>query len=100
MPDQVPGASLLKYPSAWLPLLMTFIPLAVGLLEGFMTGFVHQTDEGTAAHLWQILMVLQIPIIIFFALTWLPRAPEPALRILVLQISAYLTSFAAVYFLT
>ena len=92
--------SLMKYPSAWLPLVMTFIPLAVGLIHGAMTGFVHETDEGIAAHLWQILMVAQIPIVLFFAIKWLPQKPKQALVILALQAGAYLASLAAVFFLT
>jgi hypothetical protein len=42
----------------------------------------------------------QLPIVAWFALKWLPRAPRRALRVLALQIAAMLPSFAAVYFCT
>jgi hypothetical protein len=31
-------------------------------------GTAPQPDEGTAAHIWQILMVAQIPLVMFFAI--------------------------------
>ena len=30
-------------------------------------------DEGTIAHLWQLLMAGQLPVLAFFAIKWLPR---------------------------
>ena len=65
-----------------------------------MTGFVHEADEGTAAHIWQILMAGQIPIVAFFTIKWLPRSPRPALIILSLQAAVYILSLAFVFFLT
>jgi len=38
------------------------------------SGDVRETDEGTAAHLWQLLMAAQLPVVAVFAITWLPRA--------------------------
>jgi hypothetical protein len=63
-------------------------------------GIVHEADEGTAAHIFQLLMVVQLPIIAYFALKWLPRAPRQALQILALQAGAALAAIAAVGFLT
>ena len=48
--------STMKKPSAFLPLAMSFTVLAVMLVHGAMTGFVREEDEGTAAHIFQILM--------------------------------------------
>ena len=56
-------------------------------------------DEGTAAHIWQILMAGQIPIIVFFAIRWLPRTPKDALLVLVLQGGAALMALAPVFLL-
>jgi hypothetical protein len=39
---------------------------------------VHEADEGTLAHLWQLLAG-QIPVLAFFAIKWLPRAPTQTL---------------------
>ena len=48
--------STMKKPSAFLPLAMSFTVLAVMLVHGAMTGFVREDEEGTAAHIFQILM--------------------------------------------
>ena len=55
-------------------------------------------SEDAAAHIFQLLMVLQLPIVAFFAIRWLPRAPKAALRILALQAAAGLAALAPVYF--
>ena len=92
--------SLLKQRSAYLPLAMSAAGLAIVLVHAARYGIVHDVDEGTSAHLFQILMAAQIPIVAFFAITWLPRSPKPALMVLALQLFAGITAFAAVYFLT
>lgn len=58
---------------------------------------VREADEGTIAHLWQILMVGQ-PVLAFFAIKWLPRAPRQALAVLGLQAGAVLASMAPVFY--
>ena len=90
---------ILKNPSAFLPLAMSFGALATVLIYVAMFGPAPQADEGTAAHIWQILMAGQLPIIAFFAIKWLPRAPKEALLVLVLQASAALMALAPVYLL-
>ena len=87
--------SLLKYPSAFLPLVMSLVVVAVGLREAATIG-VHQADEGIAAHLFQLLMPAQVPIVAYFAITWLPRAPRQAVVVLALQMGAALALLAAV----
>ena len=62
-------------------------------------GTARQPDEGTAAHLWQFLMGGQVPIILFFAIRWLPQAPRFALLVLALQAAAAATALAPVYLL-
>ena len=92
--------SLLKRPSAYLPLIMSAAGLTLVLVHAARYGIVHEADEGTSAHLFQILMVAQVPIVAFFAITWLPQSPKPALLVLALQAVAGVAAFAAVYFLT
>jgi hypothetical protein len=58
-----------------------------------------QADEGTAAHLWQLLMAGQLPVIAFFAIAWLPRSPRQALVVLLLQAVAGLAAAAPVFLL-
>jgi hypothetical protein len=44
-------------------------------------------------------MAGQIPVIAFFALTWLPRTPRPALLVLMLQVVVGLAAAAPVFLL-
>ena len=91
--------AILKIPSAFLPLAMSFSALATVIIYVAIFGTARQADEGTAAHIWQILMAGQIPIIAFFAIKWLPRTPKPALLVLVLQGSAVILALMPVYLL-
>jgi hypothetical protein len=91
--------SIMKKPSAFLPLAMSFGALATVLVHVAMFGVAREADEGTAAHVWQILMAAQIPIVAFFAIKWLPRTPSQALLVLALQGGAALAALAPVFFL-
>lgn len=87
---------LMKNPSAFLPIAMSFAALATVLINVAMFGTARQADEGTAAHIWQILMAVQIPIIIVFIIKWLPQKPIQALAVLALQGSAALAALAPI----
>jgi hypothetical protein len=89
----------MKQPSAFLPLAMSLTALGIVLGHIAIYGAVREADEGAAAHLWQILMAGQIPLVAFFAVKWLPRAPKQAMYILALQAGAVLAAIAPVYFL-
>jgi hypothetical protein len=91
---------LLLRPSAFLPIVMSLG--ALGLVMWFVASFgvvrgAH--DEGMAARIFQVLMLAQIPIVGYFALTWLPRAPRPAAMILAFQLVAGLVASGAVVLL-
>jgi DNA-binding CsgD family transcriptional regulator len=90
---------ILKNPSAFLPLLMSLGAFATVIIYVAIFGTARQADEGTAAHIWQMLMAGQIPVILFFAIKWLPRAPKEALLVLALQGGAVLMALAPVYLL-
>ena len=94
------NVSLMKQPSALLPLAMSCAALALVLGHAALFGVVHEADEGTAAHVFQLLMAGQVPLVAYFAVRWLPRAPGGTLRVLALQAGAALAAFAAVYWLT
>ena len=79
------GRFLLKHPSAFVPVAMSLAALSLVLVYVTMFGVVHQADEGTPAHVFQLLMVGQMPVVAFFALKWLPREPGRAIPVLVLQ---------------
>jgi hypothetical protein len=90
----------MKQPSAFLPLAMSLAALVMVLGHAAIFGVVHEADEGTPAHIFQLLMAAQIPVVAFFAIKWLPRAPRQTLHVLVLQAGAALAAIAAVFFLT
>lgn len=60
--------SLLKHPSAFLPVAMSLGALATVLVFIALHGMAPQADEGAAAHIWQLLMAAQAPIVLFFAI--------------------------------
>ena len=94
------NVSPMKKPSALLPIAMSLASLALVLGHAARFGVVHEADEGTAAHLFQILMVAQVPLVMYFALKWLPRAPRQTLVVLAWQAAAALAALASVYWLT
>ena len=91
--------SALKRPSALIPLAMSVAALGLVLGHIAMFGIARQPDEGTAAHLWQLLMAGQVPVVAFFAIRWLPRRPRKALLVLGLQAAAGLAAAAPVFVL-
>ena len=91
--------STVKQPSALLPLAMSCAALAIVLGHIAMSGVGREADEGTAAHLWQLLMAGQLPVVAFFAIKWLPRSPRQALLVLALQAGAALAALAPVFLL-
>jgi hypothetical protein len=92
-------STILKHPSAFLPVAMSLGALATVLIFVALHGTAPQADEGAAAHIWQLLMAAQIPIVAFFAIKWLPRTPRQALLVLALQGGAALAALAPVFFL-
>ena len=91
--------SMARQPSAVVPLAMSGAALAIVIVHIVLFGVARQEDEGTAAHLWQLLMAGQLPVVAFFALKWLPRSPRQALLVLALQTGAALAALAPVFLL-
>jgi hypothetical protein len=73
---------LLRQPSAFMPLVLSFAALALVVGHVIAVGVTREADEGAAAHLWQLLMAGQLPVIAYFALRWLPVRPREATIIL------------------
>ncbi|MFZ0561071.1 MAG: hypothetical protein WAM43_05640 [Terriglobales bacterium] len=90
--------SMMKRPSAFLPMAMSLTALTIVLVHIALFGHAREADEGTTAHLWQILMAGQAPVLAFFAIKWLPRAPRQTLWVLALQAGAVLASLAPVIY--
>ncbi len=91
--------AILRQTSAFLPVAMSLAALAVVIAHIATAGVAPQADEGAAAHFWQLLMAGQLPILAYFAIKWLPRAPKQTLRVLALQAGVALAAAAPVYLL-
>jgi hypothetical protein len=89
--------ALLKRPTALIPVAMSLAALSIVIAYATMFGTARQADEGTAAHLWQILMAGQVPVVAFFAIKWLPAEPRKAALILALQVCAALAAMFPVW---
>jgi hypothetical protein len=94
-----PFSSVIRKPSAFIPVIMSLTALTLVLIHIAHFGAGREPDEGPTAHLWQLLMGLQLPVLAFFAIKWLPRAPRQTLYVMGLQAGAVLASVAPVYFL-
>lgn len=92
-------ASLMKKPSAVVPMAMSLAALGVVIGHVAMAGIARQADEGAAAHSWQLLMATQSLVLIFFAVKWLPRAPRQTLGVIALQAIAAVAAMAPVFLL-
>jgi hypothetical protein len=104
--NPVPGSGnnmlssrLVRRPSAFLPIVMSLAALATIFIFIALHGTAPQPDEGAPAHIWQLLMACQLPIIAFFAVKWVPQSPRQALPVLGLQLAAALAAMAPVYLL-
>ena len=88
-----------KQPSAIIPIVMSAAAIATVLVHLLIFGAAPQADEGASAHLWQLLMAGQAPVIIFYSIKWLPRTPRTALAVVAVQIGAALAAAGPVYWL-
>ena len=92
---------LLKQPSAWIPIAISLMALAflVGYVAIFGISNEPNADEGTPARIFQLLMAIQLPVIAYFALKWLPKRPKQTLLILTLQAVAWIVPILTVIWL-
>jgi len=88
-----------KQPSALIPVLMSLGALVLVAIQLGNHGFAPERDEGAVAHLWQLLMVTQLPVIAFFAFRWLRRAPWQAVTVLIVQALAWAAAAVPVFVL-
>ena len=100
MKAKLENVSPIKQQSAYIPLAMSLAALTLVLGHAAVYGVVHEADEGAAAHIWQILMAAQLPLVAYFIFKWLPKRPRESLQILALLAGIWLANFAAVYWLT
>lgn len=92
--------TLLKTPSAWVPIAMSLASLV--LVISYLTIFGidrRDEDEGAAAHIWQLLIAGQLPIIAFFFIKYFPIKPKQTLWVLALQIGVLISALSPVFIL-
>lgn len=90
MDHSITVRALLRQPTAYLPVAMSLGALTMIVWFVAAHGVVHQPDEGAQAHLWQLLVAGQVPLVAYFAFRWLPIARQPAAVVLVVQAAAIL----------
>jgi hypothetical protein len=81
-----------RAPSAWLPLAMSASAFAVLVSHLWVAGVAREADEGAAAHLWQLLVTGQLPVIAWCLLRGLAKAPKTAIPVLVTQATALMAA--------
>ncbi|HMM65662.1 MAG TPA: hypothetical protein PKC03_01865 [Dokdonella sp.] len=96
----MPDLSLMKHPGAFVPVLMSLAALALVVGHALVYGIVHETDEGSTAHLFQILMAAQLPLIGWFALRSMRRHRSGTLCVLAIQLLAAVAAVLPVHWLT
>ena len=90
--------------SAFVPVAMSLTALTLVLVRVALAGTGPEVvvngrpDEGTVAHIWQLLMAGQLPVLLFFLIQWLRRAPRQALGVLAVQAGAVLAAMAPVFY--
>ena len=92
------NGALLKRPSALIPISMSAAALGVVLIYAARFGVARQSDEGAAAHIWQLLMAGQAPVIAFFAIKWVRTDVRQGLLVLALQFGAALSAAFPVWY--
>jgi hypothetical protein len=91
--------SQFKLPSAWLPIAMSSLAVIIVVLHMLLSGVAREADEGAAAHLWQLLMVGQVPVIGWFLIRWVLKNPRQGTVVLAVQVAALIVAAAPVYLL-
>ncbi len=88
-----------KSPSAWIPIAMSLLALVTIAWSIVVSGAAREADEGAAAHLWQVLVVGQVPFVAWFMAKRARRDLRQGAVILAAQLGAVLAAVAPVYFL-
>ena len=91
--------TLFRMPSGFLPVVMSSIALLLVLAHVALVGVKPQANEGAAAHIWQLLMVAQLPLIAYFGIRWVPPAPKQGLIVLLTQLAFALVAAMPVFLL-
>ena len=92
-------APTFKHPSAWIPIALSLLFAVAEILMLISSGApARQPDEGVMAHLFQLWLVLELVMVAWFAIAWLPRAPTQAIRILLFQLAMIMAVCTPVFY--
>jgi len=83
--------------SAWSPVIMSIGALALVGVQMALHGTRPVRDEDALVHLWQLLVLGQVPIIGFFAFRWSRACPRQAAAVLVVQLLAAASALVPVH---
>jgi hypothetical protein len=78
------------------PIICSLIALAL-VVGNVAAGTPPQADEGTAAHLFQLLIAVQVPLVILFVVSADWSRPGRVLRVLGLQALAGMAALGSLY---
>lgn len=90
-------AHLLRRPAAYVPIAMSFLALCVVLMAVLVFGAEPAPDEGTAAHLFQLLIAGQAPFVLWGVVSTIGAQPREAAVVLALQVLAAVVAFTPVF---
>jgi hypothetical protein len=91
-------ATLARHPSGFAPIVMSLAALALVMGTIMAFGTARQPDEGAAAHLYQLLIVAQVPLLGVFAWRWLRQDLRAGLAVLALQALALGAALVPVWY--
>jgi hypothetical protein len=91
--------ALFRRPSGFLPVVLSSAALLLVVAHVATVGVERQADEGAAAHIWQLLMVAQLPVIGYFGIRWVPAAPKAGMLVLLTQVAFALMAALPVFLL-
>lgn len=92
---------LLKHPTAWIPIALSLAMLAFIFVMIAIHGIPTpdpNADEGVGAHIFQLWLVLEMVMILIFAIKWVPENPKQACMILAIQIFGVLVGCFPVFY--
>ena len=90
----------LQSPGAWIPLVLSLARLLMVVLHALMSGVAHEVDEGTPAHVFQLLMLAQAPFALWHLIRFLPIDRARALGVAGVQAALALAAILAAQMLT
>lgn len=88
---------LLKHLTAWLPLVLSPVIALLIIITIIVHGMQPTEDEGTVAHIFQLLVLSELVIIGIFVINFFPKEPKATIKILILQILALIFVCAPVF---